>query len=71
MVPSTLLGKILASWSCIAGIMLISMPVPIIVNNFVRVYKEAKKRKDLLLLMETDPTTRQYLGQKRGTFDQK
>ena len=43
--PKTTLGKIVGCFCCIFGVVVITLPVPIIANNFNR-YFEKKRRMD-------------------------
>ena len=44
MYPSTGIGMVIALFTCISGVLVMSLPVPIIVNNFSAFYSDTKRR---------------------------
>ena len=44
MYPSTGIGMVIALFTCISGVLVMSLPVPIIVNNFSAFYADTKRR---------------------------
>ena len=48
MQPTTVLGKLVGSMCAISGVLVMSIPIPIIVNNFNKFYEKAKIEEEIL-----------------------
>ena len=48
MVPATYIGRLLTSFCCICGLIVMALPVSIIANNFTVFYSEQRKVDALL-----------------------
>jgi len=43
MVPQTVIGKLVGCVCCLSGVLVISLPVPVIVSNFSRIYHRSQR----------------------------
>ena len=46
--PTTTTGQIIGSFCCVVGVLIISLPIPIIVNNFAEFYKDKMRIENTL-----------------------
>lgn len=43
MVPKTIMGKVFGSICSLCGVLVIALPVPVIVSNFIRIYQQSQR----------------------------